>query len=208
MDVELNKIWGIYLETFRLHSHQLLAWAYADSCSSLHCERDEPAVTGLLCDAMKARLNRPDTPEEYDRYAIGDQEPVSPFGQLGVDRLKLDICITRSGSRPRLAYIFEAKRLRTNGFSIGKYVGDSGVGDFIECRYGAGCPEAAMVGLIQNRDVAYWHRELNRAFTEARTTPGPQLEVVENLSPANVLDSLPNELQSSHRRRDSSQIKV
>ncbi len=86
----------------------------------------------------------PDTPEEYNHYCCGDQEPISPGGQLGNDRLRLDITIIRCGIRPRLSFILEAKRLRTGGFPIGKYVGDGGMGDFIECRYGAEHPEAAM----------------------------------------------------------------
>src|SRR4029079_9042371 len=129
------------------HAHQLLAWAYGDIRHQLSPSFDEPSITGLLGDAMKARLNLPETPPEYDHYTIADQEPVSPTGELGVDRLRLDLCVVRSGIRPRIKYIFEAKRLRTGGFPIGKYVGGSGIGEFLECRYGRGNPEAAMVGL-------------------------------------------------------------
>lgn len=208
MTGRLSAVWGLYLEAFRIHAHQLLAWAHRDIRPRLTRDLDEPSITGLLGDAMKARLNCPETPAEYDHYTIADQDPVSPSGQLGNDRLKLDLCVIRSGIRPRIAYILEAKRLRTSGFPIGKYVGKSGIGDFIECRYGAGNPEAAMVGLFQNKDAVYWQGELNRIFNEDFATSCLGLGIVEKLTPARILDSLPNELQSSHLRRDASQIRL
>ncbi|HEX4964038.1 MAG TPA: hypothetical protein VF173_24645 [Thermoanaerobaculia bacterium] len=204
-----SEVWGLYLEALRLHAHQLLVWAHSDVRFRLHPDLDEPSITGLLGDAMKARLNcHPDTPAEYDHYTIADQDPISPSGQLGNDRLRLDLCVIRSGIRPRLAYIFEAKRLRAGGFPIGKYAGDRGIGDFIECRYGAGSPEAVMIGLFQNKDAAYWLGELNRIFDEDCTNSHPRLEIVDNLTPVRIHDGLPNELQSRHRRRDSSQIRL
>lgn len=208
MAVGLSELWDLYLDAVRLHAHQLLAWAHTDIRHQLNRDLDEPSITGLLGDAMKVRLNCPETPTEYDHYTITDQDPVSPLGQLGNDRLRLDLCVIRSGIRPRLAYIFEAKRLRTGGFPIGKYVGKGGLGDFIECRYGVGSPEAAMVGLFQNKDAAYWQGELRRIFDEDRTASGLGLEVVESLTRAHIIDYFTNELQSSHRRRDASQIRL
>lgn len=200
MALGLSDAWDLYRDAFRLHAHQLLAWAYGDVRPSLHPGLDEPSITGLLGDAMQARLDSPEISVEYDRYVVGDQVPVSPSGQLGNDRLRLDLCLIRTQVRPRIRYIFEAKRLRTNGFSIGKYVGQSGMGDFIECRYGADCPEAAMVGLFQDKNAAYWHRELHRIFDEG------SLEILEKLQPALVLDSFPNELQSVHQRKEAGPI--
>jgi hypothetical protein len=205
---ELSEAWGVYLETFRLHAHQLLAWAHSDIRQQLNQRLDEPSITGLLGDAMKARLNRPETPAEYDHYAITDQEPVSPAGQLGNDRLRLDLSVIRTGIRPRIAYIFEAKRLQVGGFPIGKYIGGGGMGDFLECRYGPGNPEAAMVGLYQNKDVLYWQSELARVFAESRADSSLSLEIVEDLAPISILDSLPHELHSRHRRRDDTHIRL
>lgn len=200
MALDLSEIWDLYGDAFRLHAHQLLAWAYSDVRLSLHHGLDEPSITGLLGDAMKARLDSAEIPEVYDHYVVGDQDPVSPAGQLGNERLRLDLCLTRANVKPRIKYIFEAKRLRTNGFSIGKYVGQSGMGDFIECRYGAGCPEAAMIGLFQDKNAAYWQRELHRIFDKG------SLEILGKLQPARVLDNFPNELQSVHRRKDTGPI--
>jgi len=72
----LSALWGVYGEVFRLHAHQLLAWAYQDVRPRLHSEMEEPDITGLLAEGMKSRLKVKDTPEEYLHYWVGDQEPV------------------------------------------------------------------------------------------------------------------------------------
>jgi hypothetical protein len=204
----LNEHWEIYGEAFCLHSHQLLAWAYADVRQRLNPDMEEPDITGLLAQAMKLRLNRPDTPDEYDHYWPGDQEPHSPNGELGNDRLRFDITIIRNGIKPRISFIFEAKRLRTGGFPIGKYIGDGGMGDFIECRYGAEYPEAAMVALYQNKDVGYWHGELNRVFNEDEVAATPRLGIHKTLSRITILADLSDEIQSVHRRSNGSNIRI
>lgn len=207
-DGSLNELWEIYGETFCLHSHQLLAWAYTDVRPQLNPDMEEPDITGLLAKAMKLRLNHPDTPDEYIHYWPGDQEPHSPNDELGNDRLRFDITIIRNGIKPRISFIFEAKRLRTSGFPIGKYTGDGGMGDFIECRYGAEHPEAAMVALFQNKDVAYWHDELKRVFDEDQVVETPRLGIHETLSGVTILVDLPSELQSIHRRSNGAIIRI
>lgn len=204
----LSALWDCYGEAFRLHSHQLLAWAYGDIRSRLHPDLDEPSITGLLAEAMKHRLDHPDTPDAYLHYCIGDQEPLSPGGELGNERLRLDISVIRSGIKPRLSFVFEAKRLRTGGFPIGKYVGSGGMDDFVSGRYAAVCPEAAMVGLYQNRDAGYWHAELHRAFESDENEPIPLLRVIEKLKPANVLAEWGDELESVHIRRSGTRLRL
>jgi hypothetical protein len=163
----------------------------------------------MLADAMWFRLNHhPATPDAYLHYSSGDQQPVSPEGQLGNNRLRLDITVIRNGIRPRLTFIMEAKRLRTGGFPIGKYVGDGGMGDFIDCRYGADQPEAAMVALFQNRDSSYWHSELRRMLEEDQSSGRFPLGMREGLCAINVLDDIPNEWVSRHERRNGSSIRL
>ena len=203
----LSALWEFYGEAFRQHAHQLLAWAHADVRPQLLSGMDEPDITGLLAQGMKARLDyHPDTPDAFLHYTIGDQEPHSPGGELGNDRLRLDITLIRSGIRPRISYVFEAKRLRTGGFPIGKYVGEGGMGDFISCRYAAEAPEAAMVGLYENKDLRYWHEELKRAFDEDKLGDPAKLAVLSELSPISILDNLPGELQSRHLRANGTPI--
>ncbi len=203
----LSALWDFYGEAFRIHSHQLLAWAHADVRSRLHPDLDEPSITGLLAEAMKFRLNyHPDTPDAYLHYTIGDQEPHSPADELGNDRLRLDITVIRSGVRPRLSFVLEAKLLRTGGFPIGKYVGSGGMDDFISSRYAVDCPEAAMVALYQNKDVGYWHSELKRAFADDAKASSATLNTVSDLQSVAIVEALPDELQSTHRRSNGAPL--
>lgn len=198
--------WDVYLDSIREHSHQLLAWGYADVRTHLHSDLDEPAITGLLCQAMQQRIYHPNTPDKYLNYAIGDQAPISPGGELGIDRLRLDISVRRTGIRNEIVYVFEAKRLRTGGFTIGKYIGAGGMGDFIECRYAAGCPEGAMVGLWQDKDVSYWRSQLENAFDADRRAQTPKLGIKAGLAMAQIITPIPDEWRSTHRRTDGSFI--
>ena len=198
--------WVVYLDSIREHSHQLLAWGYADVRIQLHSDLDEPAITGLLCQAMQQRIYRPETPDRYLNYAVHDQAPISPAGELGNDRLRLDVSVRRTGIRQEVVYTFEAKRLRTGSFTIGKYVGDGGMGDFVECRYAIGCPEAAMVGLWQDKDFAYWRNQLGNAYTSDRGAASPKLGIVLDLVESEVIPDIPHEWQSTHRRNDGSPI--
>jgi hypothetical protein len=203
----LSALWDLYGEAFRLHSHQLLAWAHMDVRSRLHSDLDEPSITGLLAEAMKFRLNyHPGTPDSYLHYSIGDQPPHSPAGELGNDRLRLDITVIRSGVRPRLVFVFEAKRLRTGGFPISKYIGAGGMGDFISGRYAEDCSQAAMVALYQNKESSYWHSELKRAFSENEKSSPVTLNTVSSLQAVTILEALPEELQSTHRRKDGTEL--
>ncbi|GAA5482736.1 hypothetical protein [Haloferula sargassicola] len=197
---ELSGLWNVYGEVFCQHSHQLLAWAYQDVRHRFVPGLDEPDMTGLLAEAMENRLNDPSTPDAYLHYTIGDQMPRSPAGQLGNKRLRLDITVIRSGIRPRLSFIFEAKRLRTNSLPIGKYVGSGGMGDFISGRYAGEAPEAAMIGLIENQTLQYWQSELQRAFVEDSKSPSPCLSVISELAEVSIIQAIAGELESTHQR--------
>jgi hypothetical protein len=198
--------WEVYLDSIREHSFQLLAWGYADVRSQIHSESEEPDITGLLCEAMQQRLYSPGIPEKYLNYAIGDQTPISPGGELGNDRLRLDICVRRTGIRLEIVYVFEAKRLRTGSFAIGKYLGNGGMGDFIQCRYAVGCPEGTMIGLWQDKDQSYWQGQLQNAFDRDLKAAAPTLAVESGLAPAQVTTCIAEVWRSAHRRSDGSVI--
>ena len=192
--------WDIHLEAFRAHAHQLLVWAYQDVRQKLSPDSDEPTKTGWLAEAMNRRLDLPETPREYDHYVCGDQVPISPDGQEGNKRLRLDFSVIKTGVKPRISFLFEAKRLRTNGYPIGKYVGDEGMKDYVQGRYGRECPEAAMVGLFENQDVDYWHSELRRVCEEDLEMSPPTLAQIGSLAPVEIHDELSGELESHHQR--------
>lgn len=198
----LSPAWAAYTDTFRLHVHQLVAWAHQDSRSRLGADLDEPSLTGLLAEAIKRRLYEDETtPEAYLRYDIHDQAPENPEGcLLGNARRRLDLSITCSGMIPRPVFTLEAKRLRTNGYPIGKYVGEGGMGDYISGRYAPTHTEAAMLGLIQDRDTAYWMTELHRCFAEDIASTTPKLAILDGLAPIAIVPEIKGELESRHIR--------
>lgn len=211
----LDRAWTQYGDRLRTHAHQLLLWGYQDALTHpdatmrIHSQQEEPDITGLIADAMKDRLNHPDTPDVYDDYTIGDQVPVRrKHGELGKSRGKLDLSVIRSGDKPRISYSFEAKRLRTGDHAIGDYVGPEGMGDFIECRYVRKDPEAAMLGLFHNRDIAYWHSELRRVFREDDARVEKRLRILSHPSSIEILPDLPGELETTHRRTDQTSIRI
>lgn len=203
----LSERWDTYLETVRAHAHQLVAWAYEDVRGHLPAHADEPTITGLLAEAMKERINyHPDTPEEYAHYDVRDQDPVSPSGQTGNDRLRLDLVVVRTGIRPSLDYVLEAKRLRTRVFTIGRYVGAEGMGDFIECRYAVSNPEAALIGLFEDKDASYWQHELCRVFREDALSAKPCFGIRSHPTPVSVHPAIVGEFRSDHVRTNSTPI--
>jgi hypothetical protein len=204
----ISGAWALYGEAFRIHAHRLLAWAHSDVCDRLHSDLDEPSITGLLAEAMMARLDHPATPDAYLHYTVGDQSPVSPAGQLGNKRLRLDLSLVRAGIKPRIAFVFEAKRLRSNGFPISKYVGAGGLGDFVEGRYARDCPEAAMIGLIQDHTQPHWHRELRKSFENDRSSATPSLRVLDDLVQYVIIKEISGELCSRHNRHHGPPITV
>ena len=196
--------WSDYQKVFCQRAHQLLAWAYADVRHRLNSDMNEPVITGLLSEAIDVRLQSPDTPETYQHYHVDDQPPVSPHGEAGKNRLLLDIRIGTSDLRPNPRFIFEAKRLKTGGFPIGKYTGEEGMGAFLSGDYGKGHPEAAMIGLVQNKDVSYWHGELHRSFEQ----DGGSLKIQRSLSSISIISDIKDELVSVHLRHDVSTIHI
>lgn len=52
----LDSEWDAYLAELRADAHYLLAWSYADVQAKLLLASDEYEITGMLAEAMDARL--------------------------------------------------------------------------------------------------------------------------------------------------------
>jgi hypothetical protein len=190
---------------FRRDSHQLLAWGHQDALPNIHCKLLEEEITGLIADAIKNRLNNHATPEKFDRYSINEEMPISVEGRTGKKRRRLDLVIVSGYSRPRPTYIFEAKRLKKNGFPIGLYLGEDGLQCFIKKVYASKYPEAAMVGYVQSDTASYWEAELLRSF---KATSSRDLRVKRILEKVNVLPSMTDVWFSEHEREELDSITV
>ncbi|NES24134.1 MAG: hypothetical protein F6K41_35790 [Symploca sp. SIO3E6] len=190
---------------FRRDAHQLLAWGYQDTLPEIHCNLTEEEITGLIVEAIEKRLDDPSTPEKFDRYSIDEEKPIAVEGRKGKKRRRLDLVVVSSHSRPRPKYIFEAKRLRKNGYPIGKYVGEDGLQCFVQGVYASQYPEAAMIGYVQSDIASYWESELKRSFDLDLNN---DLRITQLLQKAQVLSSIPDVWVSQHEREVGNLITV
>ncbi len=151
----------------RRDAHQLLAWGHQDALPKIHCNLEEEEITGLIVAAMREKLKDSSLPSRFDRYSVGEEKPLAVEGRTGKSRRKLDIVV--ESSLPRVVkpeYVFEAKRLRKNGYPISKYVGKDGLQCFVDGVYASEYSEAAMVGYLQSGSASYWETELARKLSD------------------------------------------
>jgi hypothetical protein len=194
--------WNAYNYGFRRDSHQLLAWGHQDALPQIHCDLMEEEITGLIVAAIEQRLDDPTTPEKFDRYSVDEEKPIAIEGRTGKNRRRLDLVVVSGQSRPRPKYIFEAKRLRKNGYPIGKYIGEDGLQCFSKGVYASQYPEAAMVAYIQSDTASYWEKELKRTINDDLSCTKQPSEKV------SVVESIPDVWISQHKREQSSSIIV
>lgn len=191
-------VWKRYGEAARQDVHQLLAWGFTDVRDDLTIDHDEPSISGLIAAAIYNRLIT-DAPSRFDRYFVADDLYQSDDpSRTGISRRRADIVVEISGPRPRLRYIFEAKRLRKGHHPISAYVGSDGIGRFVTGAYAAEATEAGMVAYVQSPQVTDWESELCEVFRDP--TYRKALRVRTGLDRQQVIAALPNTWVSSHDR--------
>ena len=117
-------------------------------------------------------LEDDDSPRWVTSFDVHCEKPISPQGEVGKSRPKLDISI-RSGKRPFYPkFVFEAKRLRHDDTESVDYFGEEGM----ECFWNeSGYPvnifrEAGMLGYIQDKNATHWVDWLKKHFEKRRST--------------------------------------
>ena len=209
----LGAEWDDYLVEVREDAHQLLAWGYADSRLRLSHAIDEYEMTGLLADRMDARINSPETPDRFLFYAVHNEKPTSPTGELGKKRPRLDIQIERCGIRPKPLFTFEAKRLRDDATcsasdTMRLYLGGDGISRFVRGKYAPESSEAAMLGCVQAHDAQFWFDKVAGAFAADAINGGHLYKIIAGLRLALVIHDFPDELVSVHARWTGAAIRI
>jgi len=184
----------LFWNAFRKDAFQLIAWGYTDIHGIITPDDEETYITGDLTNAIANRLKQGNLPDRFDRYDAQEEVYVTIDGKRGKNRPRLDIVVKTTG-KTRFEYIFEAKRLKTNGYSIGKYIGEDGVGCYTSSRYAEDMHEAGMIAYIQNKDVAYWTDQLSS-----------KLDV--ELNTEDIINELPVTYKSQHLREENSPIDI
>lgn len=188
---------GVYGELMRKQVHQLIAWGFEDARHKIISDDiEEPSITGFIAEAINNRFRRLDSPDWCYYYSVKDDPPVEKEGADGKRRPRVDI-IVEANFNGRPEYMFEAKRLRKNGFGVGKYIDSEGMGSFISGLYGKRYDEAAMLGYIQSDSLEHWQNKVKTAIKKA----SDELCLKEPQRDTKIIDEFPHEWKSEHERK-------
>jgi hypothetical protein len=157
---------------------------------------EETAITGYITNAIKNRMRDINCPSWCKYYFIQDDPPLESEGRTGKRRRRADIII-ESNISGRPEFIFEAKRLRKNGYGIDKYIGEDGMGCFINGIYGARYDEVAMLGYIQSDSLVFWKTNISHEIEKNNKI----LELDGYQQDISVISDLPLEWISTHKRK-------
>ena len=205
MDLEEEYI-DEYWSTYRQHIHTLLAWGYANSRNRVEGKHEEPDITGFIAEAIKDRLDAPDSPPWCNQIGIDDDPPIRGGGRTGRSRWRPDLIFESVERRPRPKYHFEAKRLRKQQ-SIKDYLGEDGLQCFLTGRYSHESNEAGMLGYIQCDNISTWVERLQLAIDQDCHDKN-ELLLLSPQCDIQVVDAFPQEWMSKHDRRTGKSIVI
>ena len=136
---------------FREKAHLLISVGYAAGSYKIESDgHEEQDITGFIVCGIKDWMRRRDRPPWCKYYSVHEEAPVPKEGSYGKSRPRTDIFVELGARLERPEYVFEAKRLRTNGYGVSRYIGLGGMGCFTEGIYASGYDEAAMLGYVQS----------------------------------------------------------
>lgn len=130
-------------------AHTLVAEGFSRLNGAALSDQDEERISQLIVEGVHRwydEAGRPDWTRQY--FAIAEvPETESPF--QGKARRRIDIYIESShGARRPCRFAFEAKRLYRSD-SVAAYVGELGLGAFLDGTYVPTSPAAGMLGFVQ-----------------------------------------------------------
>lgn len=201
-----------YRAVFVARVHRLLQVGYSRLNAASFAASEEPDISGEIAREIQAFLDEPPVEPWLRFYEVFDDPPVHetpakpfPLRRLGKSRRRIDIGITCSQGSPRTRFCFEAKRLRNSG-SLQHYLGDSGLGRFVDGFYAPTDHAAGMLGYIQRGDFSEWAGELSgRMEEEASSAP---LESGAKWERFHFPAGPSNTYRSQHRRRHGTLIEI
>lgn len=186
---------GEYPRYFRMHAHKLIAWGYQDALCRITSNNEyETNITGFIAEAIDDRF-KTNSPTWLSHYFIKDDPPIRKEGSSGRSRPRPDIII-QANFKGRPEYTFEAKRLRVNGYGTDKYVGEDGIGCFVNCLYAKTYNEAAMLGYVQSESIVSWKNKVKEAISSGAKS----LCLISKQEDKTIISDFPLEWTSEHKR--------
>lgn len=188
---------GIFSNAFRKHVHLLIIWGHSGAHPRIKSiNEQEPSITGYIADSIKNRLRDVYCPPWCKHYSVQDDPPVESEGRVGRRRRRADIII-ESNVKGRPEFLFEAKRLRKNGYGVSKYVGSEGMGCFINSVYGSRYNETAMIGYVQSSSLDHWKSKIKETIDKNNV----KLELKSVQQDITIIDEIQFEWFSEHARK-------
>lgn len=148
-----------YLNKLLRDAHRLVASGFdAIRPQGLKAVAEE-VISERLVLAINGLIEADQAPKWMRRYHAADDLRLKFPGKEGKKRPRVDVEIIflRNGPRPR--FHFEAKRLGP-AHAVGGYLGDEGLGCFVNAQYARDSDEGGMLGYVQSDTCDTWAAKL------------------------------------------------
>lgn len=153
-----------YKTNFRFHVFSLLKMGYDRIVPKNHQNSEEPTITGDLVKAIREVLDNSSSPPWKIYYTIHEDPRLNVPGHHGKHRPMVDIQFELTCLSPRPRYEFEAKRLSAGKNGVPQYLGNDGLGCFLDGKYARNANEAGMLGYVQSETQDYWADRIKQRF--------------------------------------------
>jgi len=142
----------VYRTSFVSRSHRVLKMGYDHLDAASLASSEEEDITGELTRAMQEAVEDREAPGWAKNFWPSEEVRVQEDGRRGKRRRRIDIEIVQHQAGPRPRFRFEAKRLHSSA-SQQEYLGNDGMGCFLDGRYAREDDVAGMLGYIQQGSV-------------------------------------------------------
>ena len=132
----------------------------------------EEEISGELAMHMQDYIDSLSSPDWTRYFCVQEELRENTNARKGKYRKRVDIAFVLAGTKPQKFMRFEAKRLRKPGFTVGGYIGEDGLGEFIVGNYAADDDTAGMLGYIQSDDCDYWAMGISEALEKKKRDVG------------------------------------
>lgn len=153
-----------YQKAFREKVFKLLNMGYDRLDAASLKDSEEEDITGEIVRKINEILEDRGSPSWVSFFAIHEDPMINEPGRRGKRRKRIDIEFQWVCQGPRPSYPFEAKRLCSNTHPIGKYVGSTGLGEFLSGNYARDKLEAGMIGYVQSDTPKSWAEKAQKKF--------------------------------------------